>query len=80
MKPKWNVWEFHQVEQARGSLLSRMGNLASLEMPTSGKTFSLAETRGLSPTGTNLTFRVAMGELAIVEQHCSIPLVADFEF
>ena len=80
VKPKWHVWECRQVKQARGSLLSRMGTLASLEMPTSGKTFSLAETRGLSPAGTNLTFKVAMGELAIIEQHCPIPLVADFEF
>ena len=68
------------MEQARGSLFSRMGTLTSLEMPTSGKTFSLAETHGLSPAGTNLTFRVATGELAIVDQHCPIPLVADFEF
>ena len=68
------------MEQARGSLLSRMGTLASLEIPTSGRMFSLAETHGLNPAGTNLTFRVAVGELAIVEQHCLIPLVADFEF
>ena len=66
------------MEQARRPLLSRLGTFASLEMPTSEKTFSLAETRGLSPTEADLTFRVAMGELAIVEQHCPIPLVADF--
>ena len=66
------------MEQGRRSLLSRLGIFASLEMPTSGKTFSLAETRGLSPTEANLTFRVATGELAIVEQHCPIPSVVDF--
>ena len=66
------------MEQARRSLLSRLGTFASLEMPTSGKTFSLAETCGLSPTEADLTFRVATGELAIVEQHCPIPSVADF--
>ena len=47
-------------------------------MLTSEKTFSPAKTHGLSPTEADLTFRVAMGELAIVEQHCPIPLVADF--
>ena len=66
------------MEQARRSLFSRVGTFASLEMPTRGKTFSLAETRGLSPTEADLTFRVATGELAIVEQHCLIPSVADF--
>ena len=66
------------MEQARKTLLSRLGTFASLEMPTSGKMFSLAETRGLSPTEADLTFRVATGELAIVEQHCPIPSVADF--
>ena len=66
------------MEQARRSLLSRSGTFASLEMLTSGKMFSLAETHGLSPTEADLTFRVATGELAIVEQHCLIPSVADF--
>ena len=66
------------MEQARRPLLSRLGTFTSLGMPTSEKTFSLAETRSLSPTEADLTFRVAMGELAIVEQHCPIPLVADF--
>ena len=66
------------MEQARRSLLSRLGTFASLEMLTSGKMFSLAKTHGLSPTEADLTFRVAMGELAIVEQHCLIPSVADF--
>ena len=66
------------MEQARRSLLGRLGTFAALKMPTSGKTFSLAETCGLSPTKADLTFRVATGELAIVEQHCPIPLVADF--
>ena len=66
------------MEQARRPLLSRLGTLASLEMPTSEKTFSLAETCGLSPTEADLTFRLAAGELAIVEQHCVIPLVANF--
>ena len=50
------------------------------EMPISGKMFSLAETHGLSPAGANLTFRVETGELAIVEQHCLIPLVVNFVF
>ena len=68
------------MEQAKESLLSRMGTLASLEMLTSGKMFSLAKTRGLNPAGTNLTFRVATGELAIVEQHSLIPLMTNFEF
>ena len=68
------------MEQARRPLLSRLGTLASLEMPTSEKTFSLADTHGLSPTETDFTFRVAKGELAIVEQHCLIPLVVDFRF
>ena len=66
------------MEQARRHLLSRLGTFASLEMPTSEKMFSLAETRSLSPTEADLTFRVATGELAIIEQHCLIPLVADF--
>ena len=66
------------MEQARRPLLIRLGTFASLEMLTSKKTFSLAETHGLSPTEADLTFRVATGELAIVEQHCLIPLVADF--
>ena len=66
------------MEQARRSLLGRSGTFASLEMPTSGKTFSLAETRGFSPTEADLTFRVATGELAIIEQHCPIPSGADF--
>ena len=66
------------MEQARRPLLSRLGTFASLEMLTSGKTFSLAETHGLSPTEADLTFGVARGELVIVEQHCPIPLVADF--
>ena len=68
------------MEQARRPLLSRLGTFASLEMLTSEKTFSLAMTRGLSPIEADLTFRVAMGELAIVEQHCPIPFVADFGF
>ena len=66
------------MEQARRPLLSRLGTLASLEMLTSEKTFSLAETHGLSPTEADLTFRVPTGELAIVEQHYPIPLVANF--
>ena len=66
------------MEQARRSLLSRLGTFASLEMLTSEKTFSLAETRGLSPTEADLTFRVAMGELAGVEQHCLTLSVVDF--
>ena len=66
------------MEQARRFLFGRVGTLASLEMPTSGKMFSLAETHGLSPTVTDLTFRVATVELAIVEQHCLIPSVANF--
>ena len=66
------------MEQARRPLLSRLGTSASLEMPTSEKTFSLAKTRGSSPTEADLTFRVAMGELASVEQHCLTPSVADF--
>ena len=66
------------MEQARRSLLSRLGTFASLEMPTSKKMFSLAETHGLSPTEANLTFRVATGELASVEQHCLTPSVVDF--
>ena len=66
------------MEQARRPLLSRLGTFASLEMPTSEKTFSLAETHGLSPTEADLTFKVATGELAIVEQHCPIPLEANF--
>ena len=65
------------MEQARRSLLSRLGTFASLEMPTS-KMFSLAETHGSSPTEADLTFRVAMGELASVEQHCLTPSVVDF--
>ena len=68
------------MEQARRPLPSRLGTLASLEMPTSEKTFSLAETRDMSPTETDLTFRVATGELAIVEQHCPIPLMANFGY
>ena len=68
------------MEQARRSLLGRMGTLTSLEMLTSEKTFSLAETCGLSPAETNHTFRVVTGELAIVEQHCLILSMADFEF
>ena len=66
------------MEQARRSLFSRVGTFTLLEMPTRGKTFLLSETRGLSPTEADLTFRVATGELAIVEQHCPIPSVADF--
>ena len=66
------------MEQARRPLLSRLRTLASLEMLTREKMFSLAKTRGLSPAEADLTFRVAMGELAIVEQHCPIPLVANF--
>ena len=66
------------MEQARRSLLSRLGTFALLETPTSEKTFSLAETRGLSPTEADLTFRVATGELAGVEQHCLTPSVVDF--
>ena len=52
--------------------------LLSLEMPTSEKMFSLAETRGSSPTEADLTFRVATGELASVEQYCLTPSVVDF--
>ena len=66
------------MEQARRPLFSRLGTFASLEMPASEKTFSLAETRGLSPTEADLTFRVATGELASVEQHCLTPSVANF--
>ena len=66
------------MEQARRLLLSRLGTFASLEMPTSEKTFSLAETHGLSPTEADFTFRVAMGELASVEQHCLTSSMANF--
>ena len=66
------------MEQARRPLLSRLETFASLEMPTSEKMFSLAETHGLSPTEADLTFRVATTELANVEQHIPIPLVANF--
>ena len=66
------------MEQARRPLLSRLGTFASLETPTSEKALSLAKTHGLSPTEADLTFRVAMGELASVEQHCLTPSVANF--
>ena len=66
------------MEWARRSLLSRWETFASLEMPSSEKTFSLAKTHGLSPTETNLYFREAMGELATVEHDCLKPSVADF--
>ena len=66
------------MEQARRSLLSRLGTFASLEMLTSEKMFSLAKTHGSSPTEADLIFRVATGELAGVEQHCLTPSVVDF--
>ena len=66
------------MEQARRSLLSRLGTFVSLETPTSKKTFSLAKTRGSSPTEADLTFRVATGELSGVEQQCLTPSVVNF--
>ena len=62
------------MEQARRSLLSRLGTFASLETPTSEKMFSLAETCGLSPTEGRPHFQGTNGRAS----HCRTTLSNTF--